>query len=470
VVFSSIIFLFCFLPLFLACYHLLPWKQSVLLLFSLVFYAFGEVLYTCVLLLSMALNYAAGLGIARREGRARRFALALSVGGNLLILATFKYLGFLYGVAAGLVPDLLAAPGPEMHLPLGISFFTFHAISYLVDVYRRDVEVETNPVDLAVYITMFPQLVAGPIIRFHTIRDEIHDRSVTVDMFAAGIQVFIIGLAQKVLIANVVAMPADTIFSLHEINRGAAVAWLGIVCYALQIYFDFSGYSLMAIGLGLMIGFHFPQNFDYPYISRSLTEFWRRWHMTLSAWFRDYLYVPLGGNRHGALRTYRNLVIVFLLCGLWHGAAWNFIVWGLYHGAFLVVERAGLRGVLERLPAAVGHAYALLAILIGWVFFRADTLPHAMTYLQGMAGLTALGAPPGLSTYLSTEVVLALAVGCLASTPLPWKAVTGAVRLGASAWARTTEAFYLTGLLALFGLCTVRLAAGTYNPFIYFRF
>lgn len=397
-VFSSIIFLFFFLPLFLACYHLLPWKQAVLLLFSLLFYVFGEVLYTYVLLLSIALNYLAGLWIARATGQLRRLAIAVCVGANLLLLASFKYLAFLYGIAASILPRHFPGPAPEVHLPLGISFFTFHAISYLVDVYRRDVPAESNPVDLAVYITMFPQLIAGPIIRFHNIRDEIHKRRVTADMFSEGVQIFVIGLAQKVLVANVVAVPADAIFALDEAQRGTAVAWLGIVCYTLQIYFDFCGYSTMAIGLGLMIGFHFPLNFNYPYISQSITEFWRRWHISLSAWFRDYLYVPLGGNRHGALRTYRNLVIVFLLCGLWHGAAWNFVVWGLYHGAFLVVERAGLRGVLERLPAAVGHAYALLAILIGWVFFRADTLPHAIAYLQGMAGLAAIGAPPGLST------------------------------------------------------------------------
>jgi alginate O-acetyltransferase complex protein AlgI len=268
-----------------------------------------------------------------------------------------------------------------------------------------------------------------------------------------------------------VAVPADAIFALEEAQRGTVVAWLGIVCYTLQIYFDFCGYSTMAIGLGLMIGFHYPLNFNYPYISQSITEFWRRWHISLSAWFRDYLYVPLGGNRLGALRTYRNLVIVFFLCGLWHGAAWNFIVWGLYHGAFLVIERAGVLAVLGRLPSLLRHAYALLVVIGGWVFFRADTLPHALSFLCSMAGLAAPDpAAPNLAHYLTSEVVLALVVGCVASTPLVWTAVTK-LALGRG-WiqARLTEAFYLSGLLALLGLCVVRLAAGSYNPFIYFRF
>ncbi len=470
-VFSSIIFLFFFLPLFLACYHLLPWKQAVLLAFSLVFYVFGELFYSYVLLLSIALNFFSGLQIARAQGRARRVALALGVGANLLILATFKYLGFLYDIAASVFPHRFPAPAPQVHLPLGISFFTFHAISYLVDVYRRDVPAEENPVDLAVYIMMFPQLIAGPIIRFHNIRDEIHKRRVTADMFSEGVQIFVIGLAQKVLIANIVAVPADAIFALEEAQRGTAVAWLGIVCYTLQIYFDFCGYSTMAIGLGLMIGFHYPLNFNYPYISQSITEFWRRWHISLSAWFRDYLYVPLGGNRHGALRTYRNLVIVFFLCGLWHGAAWNFIVWGLYHGAFLVIERAGLLAVLGRLPSGLSHAYALLVVIGGWVFFRADTLPHALSFLRSMAGLTVSDpAAPDLAHYLTSEVVLALVVGCVASTPLVWTAITKIALAPLWIQARLTEVFYLSGLLALFGLCAVRLAAGAYNPFIYFRF
>ncbi|KAA0592583.1 MBOAT family protein [Azospirillum lipoferum] len=474
-VFSSIVFIFYFLPIFLFCYYALPFKHATLLLFSLVFYAYGEVIYTYVMLLSILVNYGFGLWIAGQEGRGRKLALGTGVVANLGILIYFKYLGFFYEMAVALAPNLLSGP-PQVHLPLGISFFTFHALSYLIDVYRRQVPVERSLIYVAVYITMFPQLVAGPIIRFHDIRDEIHNRRVNAGLFAEGIQIFVIGLAQKVLIANTVAVAADQIFAIDPTGLSLPVAWLGIACYTLQIFFDFCGYSTMAIGLGLMIGFHFPLNFNYPYIAQSITEFWRRWHISLSMWFRDYLYIPLGGNRAGPLATYRNLLIVFLLCGLWHGANWTFVVWGLWHGAFLVFERLGISRLLDRSVPMARHLYTLLVVMVGWVFFRADTLGHAWTFLKAMAGA---GQPsplaPHVLQFLTPEVATALAIGMVAATPVLGRLVRGGLGTVRSA-ARgrilvgTGEALYLAGLLGMFALAVMSLAAGTYNPFIYFRF
>ena len=474
-VFSSILFIFYFLPVFLFCYYSLPFKHATLLLFSLIFYAYGEVIYTYVMLLSIVINYAFGLWIAGGEGRGRKLALGAGVVVNLGILVYFKYLGFFYEMVAAVAPGLMSGP-PQVHLPLGISFFTFHALSYLIDVYRRQVPVERSLIYVAVYITMFPQLVAGPIIRFHDIRDEIHNRRVSAGLFAEGIQIFVIGLAQKVLIANTVAVAADQIFALDPTGLSLPVAWLGIACYTLQIFFDFCGYSTMAIGLGLMIGFHFPLNFNYPYISQSITEFWRRWHISLSMWFRDYLYIPLGGNRAGPLITYRNLLIVFFLCGLWHGANWTFVVWGLWHGAFLVFERLGIARLLDRSVPAVRHLYTMLVVMIGWVFFRADTLEHAWTFLKAMAGA---GQPshlaPHVLQFLTPETATALVIGVVAATPVLGRLVRAgldAVRsaTGGRVLVGTGEALYLAGLFGLFALAVMSLAAGTYNPFIYFRF
>ena len=474
-VFSSILFIFYFLPVFLFCYYSLPFKHATLLLFSLIFYAYGEVIYTYVMLLSILINYAFGLWIAGGEGRGRKLALGVGVVVNLGILVYFKYLGFFYEMVAAVAPGLMSGP-PQVHLPLGISFFTFHALSYLIDVYRRQVPVERSLIYVAVYITMFPQLVAGPIIRFHDIRDEIHNRRVSAGLFAEGIQIFVIGLAQKVLIANTVAVAADQIFALDPTGLSLPVAWLGIACYTLQIFFDFCGYSTMAIGLGLMIGFHFPLNFNYPYISQSITEFWRRWHISLSMWFRDYLYIPLGGNRAGPLITYRNLLIVFFLCGLWHGANWTFVVWGLWHGAFLVFERLGIARLLDRSVPAVRHLYTMLVVMIGWVFFRADTLEHAWTFLKAMAGA---GQPshlaPHVLQFLTPETATALIIGVVAATPVLGRLVRAgldAVRsaTGGRVLVGTGEALYLAGLFGLFALAVMSLAAGTYNPFIYFRF
>jgi alginate O-acetyltransferase complex protein AlgI len=474
VVFSSITFLFYFLPAFLIAYRFLPCRQCTLVVASLLFYAWGEVVWSGVMIASVLANHRLALWIDACDGVARRRAVAIGVGLNLAPLAWFKYAAFLHGLGTGLLPRVFDGQAPVVHLPLGISFFTFHAISYLVDVHRRTVPAERRLLDVATYITMFPQLIAGPIVRFHEIRAEIHERHVAMTGFARGAQLFVIGLAQKVLIANVVAGPADAAFALDPARLDAATAWFGAVCYALQIYFDFCGYSTMAIGLALMIGFHFPQNFAHPYIAQSISEFWRRWHMSLSRWFRDYLYVPLGGNRSGGWITARNLLIVFFLCGLWHGAAWTYVLWGLYHGLFLVLERAGFAHVLARTPRPLRHAYALLVIVFGWVLFRAESVGQAGAYWRAMlGGATANGAVESL---LTNEVLLAVGVGALAATPVAGAIARHAGGITAAAASPTygrnalMQNAWLCALLCVFALAATRLATGAYNPFIYFRF
>ncbi len=478
-VFSSVIFLFYFLPLFLSCYFLLPSARNVVfVLFSLAFYVLGEGTYVLLLLASTGFNYQFALRIEREaveRARGSRRWITLAIGANLGVLGLFKYGNFLLAQAAPLLQFFNVPPAPPLplHLPLGISFFTFHAISYLVDVYRGDARAERNLGTLALYILMFPQLIAGPIIRFKTIVGELHDRQSSIADVGAGIRLFAIGLAQKTLIADTLAKPADQIFSLpaHMLDWGTA--WLGAMCYGLQLYFDFCGYSLMAIGLARMLGLHFPRNFNYPYISRSITEFWRRWHMTLSAWFRDYVYIPLGGNRRGAMATYRNLLVVFALCGLWHGAAWTFLIWGLYHGFFLILERVALARLLARVWAPLAHAYALLVILVGWVIFRAPDFPAALAYLRAMAGLGAsFGAPFGAMWFLTPYVELALLAGIAGSLPIvPW--IGAGVRLAASSARPVGYSLAVAETALPFGLLllsAIALAIGSYSPFLYFRF
>src|SRR5262245_1125659 len=472
-VFSAPIFLFLFLPVVLALYFITPPRaRNVLLLgVSLVFYGWGEPRFVLVKLASALANYGFALAVARATDR-RRVVLGVAIGVNLGLLAVYKYadfavtnlnatLGFM-----GILPFSL----PQIDLPLGISFFTFHAISYLMDVYRRRVPVERNVLRVALYIALFPQLIAGPIVRYSTIAAELIRRRTTWDDLVTGIERFVVGMGKKVLIANTLATPADAVFALPANELSAGIAWFGVVCYTLQIYFDFSGYSDMAIGLARIFGFHFPENFRYPYVSRSLTEFWRRWHISLSTWFRDYLYLPLGGNREGTARLYRNLIVVFTLCGLWHGASWTFLVWGLYHGAFLVIERvAGDRREPSRWPF-LAHAYALVVIMIGWVLFRAPTIDHAWRMLQAMAGLGGSDLPRWVWTYLDGERMLALAAGVLGSTPalahLGRRLAAANTRRGGPMLDLARAGSLLVVLLA----SSMRLAAGTHNPFIYFRF
>ena len=470
--FTEPVFLFLFLPVLLGLYFAPRAREHgrygnwVLLLASILFYAKGGGSFTGLMLGSITFNYWMAIGVDRTRGtRLCRPLLVFAVAANLAVLGVFKYLNFF--------ADNLHVPLPRIVLPIGISFYTFHAISYVVDVYRRDAVAQKSPVHAGLYLLLFPQLIAGPIIRYRKLADQLARRVVGLDDFAYGIRRFVVGLAKKLLVANLVAAPADRIFSMPPGQWSAAHAWLGIVCYTLQIYFDFSGYSDMAIGLGRLFGFRFPENFRYPYVATSIQDFWRRWHISLSTWFRDYLYVPLGGNRGSAARTYVNLVIVFFLCGLWHGASWNFAVWGLFHGAFLVIERLGVAGWMERRWAPLRHVYVLLVVMVGWVFFRADTLPQATAYLAAMAGLgAALPTPYAPAYYLTPELWLALVAGVIGATPIlaivaRWRALQAPGRpLPAAAWATAETAAVAVLMVA----SMMQVAARTYDPFIYFRF
>ncbi len=480
-VFSSAIFLFWFLPLTLAVHFLLPrWARNTwLLLASLLFYGWGEPRIVFLMLACVGYNYVFGLVLGWvRDVRARHWILAAAIAANLAPLIIYKYTNFLVANLNDMLGWCGAAPLYVKHvmLPIGISFFTFQAMSYTLDVYRRETPVQYNLFKLALYIALFPQLIAGPIVRYHDIALQLATRVITLDRCASGIQRFLIGLGKKVLIANTVAKAADAIFALPTNELTPGLAWLGLGCYTLQIYFDFSGYSDMAIGLGRMLGFEFLENFNFPYISCSIREFWRRWHISLSTWFRDYLYIPLGGNRGAAWRTQCNLLLVFFLCGLWHGASWSFVVWGLYHGVFLVAERSRFGRWLDALWSPLQHVYVLLVVMLGWCLFRAETLTHALQFIGVLGGVSGASRHT-LGMYVTPDVALAMVCGALGSLPVvPWLVRwwetfpqrcggwCGAACTSAGAWLGT---LYLSALLLL---CAMFIASGTYNPFIYFRF
>jgi alginate O-acetyltransferase complex protein AlgI len=468
VVFSSITFLFYFLPLFFAAYYILPCRNVVILLASLLFYAWGEPRYVPLLIAYIVINWLFGLLIAR-PGLWAGTILAAGVTINIGMLLWCKYLSFLL--------TSLGAPAVDIALPLGISFFTFQGISYLIDVRRGSVAPQPNLLKFAMYKAMFPQLIAGPIVRYAQIARQIDVRPISMWRIRTGMLMFIFGLAQKVLIADSVAGPADTVFALPLSELNAVTAWAGALCYTIQIFFDFSGYSSMAIGLGHMMGFTFPANFNRPYAAQSVTEFWRRWHITLSNWFRDYLYIPLGGNRRGAPRTYLNLAAVFVLCGLWHGAAWNFAAWGVWHGAFLMLERVGLGAALARTWRPFRHLWLLLAVVFGWVLFRAGDINHAGHFMAAM-----LGFAPGGSIHMPLLAILpASALAALLSgaviCAIPWPAER-VLRRQLRRWIAVSvpvaesmaSIAVVVVALALGGISTLSLANGTYSPFIYFRF
>lgn len=483
--FTEPVFLFLFLPVLLGLYFARPGRRVhgsyanwLLLVASVIFYAKGGGAFTGLMLASIAFNYWMAIAVdrARRGGRHGR-VLVVAVAINLIVLGIFKYANFFVQNMNAVGQALGAGPldVPTVLLPVGISFYTFHAISYVVDVYRRDATAQKSPVHAALYLLLFPQLIAGPIVRYRDIADQLAARVVTLDDVAWGIRRFVIGLGKKVLVANTVADVADKIFGLPVNQLTPAHAWLGIACYTLQIYFDFSGYSDMAIGLGRMFGFRFPENFRWPYVADSVQEFWRRWHVSLSSWFRDYLYVPLGGNRVTPARTYANLVAVFFLCGLWHGASWNFAIWGLFHGAFLVFERLGLAPLLQRVWRPLRHAYVLVVVMVGWVFFRAETLSGALAFLAAMGGRDATAPTPfTLQWFLTPVLWIALAAGIVGSMPIGplldrWRLRCLARRADHGlSWGLSLAS---VGMLALVLVAAiVQIAARTYNPFIYFRF
>ncbi len=477
-VFSSIIFLFFYLPIILLCYFLIGKKlrNSLLFLGSLIFYFWGEQFYVLLMLSSVCCNYVFGILLEKTVNtRQRKQLLYFAISCNIAPLIFFKYLNF-FGEHANAVFQVIKA-GPlfslqEIHLPIGISFFTFQAISYVIDVYRKVSPAQRNIVNMGLYISFFPQLIAGPIVRYHDIARQINKRKTTVEDFAAGVERFIFGLSKKVLIANEMGAMADSIFSLPGDQLSLTAAWLGIICYTLQIYFDFSGYSDMAIGLGRMFGFRFLENFNYPYISKSIQEFWKRWHISLSNWFRDYLYIPLGGNRLGSRRTSLNLLIVFLLCGLWHGASWNFIIWGLIHGSFLILEKGKFGKVINVFPKPFRHLYALLIVINAWVFFRVETLLDAFQYLQVMYGFgDALALHPYIWIKMDISFFTSLIAAIILVTPLYkfLKRNISLIEFNSLAYCMISLiriGFF--GILFLFSI--THLSAGSYNPFIYFRF
>lgn len=473
-VFSSIVFLFLFLPVVATVYFILPraLKNTFLLAASLFFYAWGETTFVFVMLGSIALNYGFGLWIGRTKGTPRaRLPLVLAILINLELLALYKYSTFFIDnlnlVLAwfGSTPILLEGK----RLPAGISFFTFHAMSYIIDIYRDKAKPQKNPLDLALYIALFPQLIAGPIVRYQQVASQLLERESRLDDIAEGIKRFILGLGKKVLIANTAAAGADLVFALPANELTTPLAWFGIACYTIQIYFDFSGYSDMAIGLARIFGFHFLENFQWPYVARSIQDFWRRWHISLSSWFRDYVYIPLGGNRGSNARTAFNLVMVFFLCGLWHGAAWNFVIWGLFHGAFLVLERGRFGAWLGRWPRALQHGYTLLVVMTGWVLFRAESIGDAVTFYSALAGFAeGSNAVRPFEMYCTTDRALALITGAVVAMP-----VLPALREWLSQRERGQSVVAwgaVAGHLALLYACAVMLSAQTYNPFIYFRF
>lgn len=475
-VFSSVIFLCLFLPIVLGGYYLLPKREAKnlwLIASSLLFYAFSGLWYVLLLLFSVFCNYLAGLFVSGRKG-----VLYVAVAVNLGVLGVFKYLTFLVRTVDQL-PGV-AITVPSIVLPVGISFFTFQGLSYVIDVYRNERLKSTRFRDVLLYIALFPQLVAGPIVRYEDVADEIKGRRHTLEQLANGLRRFIIGLSKKLLIADVCGSVVTLIYSAERSVLDSRTAWLAAVCYLLQIYFDFSGYSDMAIGLGLCFGFHFKENFNYPYVSSSIQEFWRRWHISLSTWFREYLYIPLGGNRKGKAKTYRNKLIVFFCTGLWHGANWTFIIWGLWHGFFIVTEDAakkmfglGKYGKNRRNPVetVLKHLYTLLVVLIGFVIFRADNMGQAFSMIGAMFSGICASAQTGLllAQCLTPLTMFALLLGLVGSTPVLPLVCRKAEQQTGSVYVCLRVLSY-AGALALLLVDILHLSAASYVPFIYFQF
>lgn len=459
-IFSSTLFLFVFLPIVLVVYYLIDYrlKNTWLLLASLIFYAWGEPKYIILMLTSIIVNYILGLAIEKKRNKAKSASVSIlicSIIFNLFVLLYFKY----YDFFVQNINRIASRDFPLKHiaLPVGISFYTFQIMSYVIDVYRGNVTAQKNILNLGLYIALFPQLIAGPIVRYIDIEKQLKERRLCINQISDGVQRFIVGFSKKILIADRLAPLVDTIFAQNGIS--APSAWIGIIAYSLQIFFDFSGYSDMAIGLGQMFGFKFCDNFNYPYISKTIKEFWRRWHISLSTWFKDYVYIPLGGSRCGVLRSYTNLIVIFFLTGFWHGASWNFIVWGLYYVVFLIIERLGFEKRLESMPQIIQHIYALLVIMIGWVFFRADGLRAAVVYIKSMFVWNE-NAWKDLYVLMDRQSVFVLIIGIILATPI----------------CKKIKYLKENGILKNLLLFCVFLVAISYmlgsgfSPFLYFRF
>lgn len=458
--FSSNVFLFVFLPVVLFLYYVLPrcCKNHVLLLFSLFFYGWGEPVYLLLMVITILIDYGFGMLISSRKSanKSAKAALFAGVIVNLVMLGFFKYAGF-FAEQLKLIPLFSEISVPEITLPIGISFYIFQSMSYIIDVYRDDAPVQKNPLTLGTYVALFPQLIAGPIVRYGDVAQQLDSRKENLADFSSGIQLFIVGLAKKVILAN----PMGSLWNMLQTEEGTAAAWIGICAYTFQIYFDFSGYSDMARGLGRMFGFEFLENFNYPYISKTITEFWRRWHISLSTWFKEYVYIPLGGNRKGLPRQIINILIVWSLTGLWHGASWNFVFWGIYYGIILIIEKVFLLKLLKKAPAFIGHIYSVFIILIGWVLFYFEDVSKLGAFLLK------LFTPAGVSS--DTGVVIlsylpVLIISIIASTPV-LKAVGEKYKD-----TKAAAVVRVAGCVILFSLSVAALASQSYNPFIYFRF
>lgn len=470
-IFSSLTFLFAFLPAVFILYYSVndKFKNFVLLLASLFFYAWGEPRYIFLMLVSIGANYIFGLKVSSNNKKEKKLWLTLSVIFNISLLVIFKYSNFFVDNFNTLFNANISIP--TISLPLGISFFTFQTMSYVIDVYRKDVNAQKNIFDLALYISLFPQLVAGPIVRYQTVDNQINKRIHSSDKFAVGVNRFICGLAKKVILANQLGIIADGVFSVNIANLSIAESWLGIICYTLQIYFDFSGYSDMAIGLGKMFGFDFLENFNYPYISQSVSEFWRRWHISLGSWFKDYVYIPLGGNRVSPIKQYRNLFVVWSLTGIWHGANWTFLTWGIYYGILISIEKAFLDKLLKNVSQIFRHIYLVLIVMIGWVFFRSENIAQSSEFIQVLFGI---GSNPicnnSFVMYINESgYIIILAI--IFATPIIPKLKS----ILKSKTKKLVESNFIYGLhstflVSLMFIVVVILINSTYNPFLYFRF
>ena len=459
-------------------------RNVLIFITGLLFYAWGEPFYVCLMLLSTAIDYTAGRFMAKYDddNKKRKICLIVSVCMNVGLLAIFKYSDFLIDSFNGIFGTSVTNPvvlvnkalnslypfglnEKRVELPIGISFYTFQSMSYTIDLYLRNIKVQKSFLNFASYVSLFPQIVAGPIVRYEDVANELESRTVNIAKISAGIGLFVKGLAKKVLLANNIGMVWTEIKAMDYSTISVATAWLGIIAFAFQIYFDFSGYSDMATGLGKMLGFEFPKNFDHPYISKSISEFWRRWHITLGSWFRSYVYIPLGGNRNGKLKTYRNLFITWALTGLWHGASWNFILWGLFFGVLIIIERLGFGKILEKLPSAVSMLYTFVMVLFGWVLFDTDTLADAGRYYAAMFGAGG-SLVDSYAEYMLVSNAVMLVLCILISGGLGSRLISFCEEKNRRASAVAGAAVKIGGLL----LCTAYLVGATYNPFLYFRF
>jgi len=464
--FSSLEFLFLYILITLPLYFIVPmkWRCAVLLTVSLIFYGWGEPIYVFLMIFTIAADYFFGLMVAKhRDTKKCKAWLIAALVFNLSILAFFKYCDF-FIINLSRIPALSSLEPLGIELPIGISFYTFQALSYVIDVYRQDAEAQRNPIAFGTYVTLFPQLIAGPIVRYKDIDDQLTEREHSVALAASGVRTFIAGLGKKVMIANTAGALWAAASAIPDGERTVLAAWMGIFWYSIQIYFDFSGYSDMAIGLGKIFGFRFLENFNYPYISRSVTEFWRRWHISLSSWFREYVYIPLGGNRVSKGRMYFNLFVVWFLTGFWHGSDWNFILWGLYYFILLVIEKAFLGRLLEKIPRVFRHIYAILCIVFGWLLFVSEDISEGFEYLKTMFGGGA-GLFTRLDLYDAVRHLIFAAVAVVGATPLPKKVFKWAYKKS-----RAAAVVGSVGAVLLVLLCTAYLVDSTFNPFLYWNF